>query len=85
MPLYEYACRSCSARFEELRKFDERLNAPACPQCGGKETVLRLSAPGFVGAGVSPGPAAGGCDYGVCGTGHAHSGGCCGGGACGLN
>lgn len=80
MPLYEYACRGCAHEFEEIRKFDERLLAPACPQCGGKQTVLKLSVPGFVGAGarVGSGPA---CESGACDFGMGGGGGCCG-GAC---
>jgi putative FmdB family regulatory protein len=72
MPLYEYACRACGARFEEMRKTADRLTAPPCRQCGGPETSLCLSAPGFVGAsnGVAAAPA--------CGAG---TGSCCG-GAC---
>lgn len=70
MPLFEYACRSCAGRFEEIRKFEERLSAPACPTCGSRETVLRLSAPAFVGASSSVAPAGPACDA---------PGGCCGG------
>jgi putative FmdB family regulatory protein len=71
MPLYEYTCRSCSARFELLRRSDERLSAPLCPACGRAETSLRLSAPAFVGA-ASAGPQQacavdpGSCCGGVC-------------------
>ncbi len=82
MPLYEYACRGCANVFEEIRKFDERLVAPPCPQCGGKQTVLKRSVPGFVGAGVAAGGARGGpaCESGACDFGEG-GGGCCG-GAC---
>jgi putative FmdB family regulatory protein len=50
MPLYEYACRSCGSSFERMRRMDERLAAPECPSCTSDQTVLRLSAPGMVGA-----------------------------------
>lgn len=76
MPLYEYACRSCAKSFEEIRKYEERLSAPACPKCGSVETVLKLSVPGFVGAGAG---ASG--DTAPCGMPAAAAGGCCG-GAC---
>ncbi|HET9984305.1 MAG TPA: zinc ribbon domain-containing protein [Longimicrobiales bacterium] len=69
MPLFEYACRSCASGFEEIRKFDERLSAPACPKCGSRDTVLRLSAPAFVGAASAAGSscdAPGGCCGGLC-------------------
>jgi putative FmdB family regulatory protein len=50
MPLFEYACRTCSQRFEQIRKFAERLDAPPCPACGAEHTVLCLSAPARVAA-----------------------------------
>jgi putative FmdB family regulatory protein len=71
MPLYEYACRSCGARFEKIRKSSERLLSLPCPGCGAEDTSLRLSTPGFVGT-ASAGPSApcgvpaGGCCGGVC-------------------
>lgn len=74
MPIYEYACRSCGRRFERMRKADDRLNAPECPQCAGVETMLVMSAPGKVGAGASVSSSAPSCEGGF--------GGCCGGGAC---
>jgi putative FmdB family regulatory protein len=71
MPLYEYGCRGCGHRFEDIRKADDRLRASACPACGGEETSLRLSAPGFVGAATGAAAAscatqAGGCCGGYC-------------------
>jgi putative FmdB family regulatory protein len=77
MPLYEYGCRGCGARFETLRKAAQRLAAPPCPDCGAHETSLRLSAPGFVGATSGGGTGAG--PAGACG---ADPGACCGGGLC---
>jgi putative FmdB family regulatory protein len=66
MPLYEYGCRACGARFEEIRKTEDRLTAPECRVCGQLETSLCLSAPGFVGAASSaPAPACG-SDPGAC-------------------
>ena len=32
MPIYEYRCRVCGERFEELTSADAA--APACPRCG---------------------------------------------------
>ncbi len=74
MPLYEYVCRSCAGRFERMRRMDERLQAPECPSCGARETVLAMSAPGHVGAGAGA-PRACGADGPACDAG----GGCCGG------
>lgn len=46
MPLYEYQCDSCGARFELIRKFSDPP-VTACPKCG-KETVQKLvSSPAF--------------------------------------
>ena len=70
MPIYEYACRGCGRRFEEMRRTEERLSAPVCPACAGVETMLVMSAPGHVGAGASVGSVPS-CDAG---------GSCCGGG-----
>lgn len=45
MPLYEYTCDSCSARFELIRKFsDPPLDV--CPTCGGAVQKL-ISSPAF--------------------------------------
>jgi putative FmdB family regulatory protein len=41
VPIYEFSCRSCGARFEELTK--PHATAP-CPGCGG-EDVERLISP----------------------------------------
>ena len=66
MPLYEYGCRACGARFEEMRRTEDRLTPPACRVCGRPETSLCLSAPGFVGtASAAPAPACG-SDPGTC-------------------
>jgi putative FmdB family regulatory protein len=71
MPLYEYTCRACSARFELLRSADRRLQAPACPACGSALTSLIFSVPAHVGA-ASAGPPQlcatdpGACCGGVC-------------------
>ncbi|MBI4260176.1 MAG: FmdB family transcriptional regulator [Actinobacteria bacterium] len=35
MPIYEYACRSCGNRLEELQKLGEGPPGP-CPRCGGE-------------------------------------------------
>ena len=34
MPLYEYQCESCAARFERIQKFSDPV-ADTCPKCGG--------------------------------------------------
>ncbi len=41
MPLYEYECRNCKARFEHL-VFD-RAEAVTCRECGSLDIVQQLS------------------------------------------
>jgi putative FmdB family regulatory protein len=36
MPLYEYACSSCSHQFEELRLIRHMEAAAKCPECEGE-------------------------------------------------
>jgi putative FmdB family regulatory protein len=43
MPLYEYECESCGARFERIQKFSDPL-ITVCPTCGGAVRKL-LSSP----------------------------------------
>jgi putative FmdB family regulatory protein len=43
MPLYEYQCEACDARFERIQKYSDPL-ADTCPTCGGKVHKL-LSSP----------------------------------------
>ncbi len=42
MPLYEYECLNCCARFELRRSFDD-VSEVACPECHGE--VRRLVSP----------------------------------------
>ena len=41
MPIYEFECEECGARFEELVAADAA--APACPDCGAARTRRLLS------------------------------------------
>ncbi|APV44055.1 putative regulatory protein, FmdB family [Dehalogenimonas formicexedens] len=36
MPLYDYVCRSCKKKFEELRRFSD-TGPVTCPKCGSTE------------------------------------------------
>lgn len=54
MPLYEYHCRGCSKRFEQLVFASTR---PACPDCGGRDLEKLLSS-FAVGGGGNGGDAA---------------------------
>jgi putative FmdB family regulatory protein len=44
MPIYEFTCERCGARFEGL--VPAGTDSIACPECGAGETVRVLSAPG---------------------------------------
>ena len=45
MPIYEYACTSCGAAVERLRRYSEREQALACPSCGGAtRPIMSVSA-----------------------------------------
>jgi putative FmdB family regulatory protein len=41
MPIYEFECKQCGSRFEEL--MDSAAAAPACPSCGAAGARRRLS------------------------------------------
>jgi putative FmdB family regulatory protein len=72
MPIYEYACRSCEHRFEELVSSYGTLIA--CPQCTSGETEKLLSTFSARTAKPAPAPRApvraagggGGCCGGAC-------------------
>ena len=79
MPIYEYACPGCGARFEKLvRRFGEAVSCPACARADVEKqisvfAVATAASPAFAGCGAGPcSPAA--CEAGPCG-----------GGSCALN
>jgi putative FmdB family regulatory protein len=43
MPIYEFRCEACSARFEELLRGPE-ASGGACPQCGSTGVTRLFSA-----------------------------------------
>lgn len=65
MPIYEYVCGKCSAKFEKLVRSMSSTEAAECPKCGGKKTERQFSS-FAVGAGEAK----------SAGGGHAHGGGC---------
>ena len=72
MPIYEYVCADCAAKFERyLRSWGE---AVACPNCSSEAVEKQLSrfamAGGSAGTSEGPGPASGGCCGGSCGCAH---------------
>jgi len=42
MPIYEYECKSCGARFDELMPCD--AEAPECPKCKSHDVERLISA-----------------------------------------
>ena len=44
MPMFEYVCRACGERFEELRSAKQEERGPVCPECGSEEVVKLFSA-----------------------------------------
>jgi len=44
VPLYEYECRKCHHRFEEIQKFSDRP-ITKCPKCRTGKVVKLISAP----------------------------------------
>jgi putative FmdB family regulatory protein len=70
MPIYEYVCSGCQARFEKLvRRFGEEVS---CPSCASGAVDKQLSV--FAVSVSAPAPSFAGCDAGACGS-----------GACGLS
>jgi putative FmdB family regulatory protein len=79
LPIYEFACRSCDHRFEELVKVNGSSPAVPCPECGSGDTARLMSAFAVRSvAGKSEGLAS------AFSSGTAAGGGCCG-GACGCH
>jgi putative FmdB family regulatory protein len=51
MPNYEYLCKNCGHRFEQIRKFSDKP-LRKCPECGGViEQVISAPAVQFKGSG----------------------------------
>jgi putative FmdB family regulatory protein len=67
MPIYEYTCKSCEARFEQLQRSMTPAEHVKCAECGSKRTARALSvfAVGAEGAKSSPSAPPGMC--GRCG------------------
>src|SRR5260221_4075953 len=51
MPNYEYLCKNCGHRFEQIRKFSDK-QLRKCPECGGViDQVISAPAVQFKGSG----------------------------------
>ena len=68
MPIFEYACRECSRRFEAFVTVER---TPGCPSCGSTALDKLLSSPGMVGVASSPGRREPAFQGGGCGAGGA--------------
>jgi putative FmdB family regulatory protein len=68
MPLYEYRCRSCGHRFEQLQRLGEGSEGVECPRCGEREAERQLSTFAAAAAGGTSGGFSGG-GRGGCGSG----------------
>lgn len=66
MPVYEYECTACDARFDRLVAHAEADRA-SCPRCGAAEVRRLLSViAGLGGRGEPEAPACGGGACGAC-------------------
>lgn len=45
MPLFDFECRTCGKRFEQLLRRTDRDEDVACPDCGRTDAKRLLSAP----------------------------------------
>ena len=63
MPIYEYACRECTNRFDLLRTLSDP--PPECPECGSEQPTRLISViSGLTGSGRPAVSAGGGCGCG---------------------
>jgi putative FmdB family regulatory protein len=80
MPIYEYVCSRCNARFEKLvRRFGDEVS---CPSCESAAVDRQLSV--FAVAVSAATPSFGGCGEGACAAEGGCAAGACGNGVCGL-
>jgi len=75
MPIYEYNCTACDAKFERLIKSMSSSQSVACPKCGSKKTSRSLS---VFAVGADPAKTSSSDSQGMCGR-------CGGPGPCGMN
>ncbi|MBV8898055.1 MAG: zinc ribbon domain-containing protein [Acidobacteriaceae bacterium] len=79
MPIFEYACDDCGAKFEQLVRRTADANAVRCPSCGQDHLTTQYSTfAAHSGAGANS-KSTEECGNGMCGSGM------CQGGMCGMN
>lgn len=47
MPIYEYRCKKCNHRFEELIRNETEAQSVKCPECGNKDIEKLMSSAGI--------------------------------------
>lgn len=67
MPLYEYRCRQCDARFEVLQRLGDGAQGLVCPKCESSELSKQFST--FAAASSSEGSPTIGAGAPSCGSG----------------
>lgn len=53
MPVYEFRCKKCSNKFEDLILKKSELDSIICPRCGGKDIERLFSIFGFYNKGAN--------------------------------
>ncbi|HSB35726.1 MAG TPA: zinc ribbon domain-containing protein [Thermoanaerobaculia bacterium] len=43
MPMFEYVCRACGERFEEIRSREQEQPPPVCPACASEQVTKLFS------------------------------------------
>jgi len=62
MPVFDYECKNCGKRFEELVLSATVSDTEVeCPGCGQQEAIRKMSAPSIGGSGSSSASHSGGC------------------------
>lgn len=62
MPIYEYICEDCSARYEKLVRANGE--AIACPKCGSTKSTLQFSTFSAIGSSSAAEPVS--CEAPMC-------------------
>ena len=73
MPIYEYVCRKCGSKFEQLRPMSQSEEEAACPKCGqpSERAISRFSCLAKDDTGYTApigGGSCSGCSSSSCGT-----------------
>lgn len=71
MPIYEYRCQGCQAKFELRRGFGQADDPATCPNCQGDQVrrLLSVFAAYSKGADGAPAKSVGGSSCGSCSSG----------------